>query len=210
MSGDRFSEELFEAISDIDDEFIDEADETNTDNQLIQIYSKKRNRYLMLAACFAFIVVISVPIISLMNGEFLGFATKDEATFEMPDEENFGMYEGDADSENGLLNNVEDSMNSAQSVATTSHPNIRMMVENFNGHTIYTNFYYGYILDDPAKDPQEVLSLMDVTEIREKSYYIVVVRDKRVKVYDAQTLEPLVDNEGSSVEAVALELDIAG
>lgn len=208
MSRDRFSEELFEAITDIDDELILEADETNVDNQVIQLHSKKRNRYLMIAACFAFIVVVSIPIISLMDGEFLGLATKDEAALEMSDEESFDMYKDDAES--GIVNDVADSANGSQGVATTSHPNIACIVEEFNGYTIYTNYYYGYILDDPAKDPQEVLSLMKVTEINEKSYYIVVVRDERVKVYDAKTLEPLVDNEGSSIDDVALELGIAG
>lgn len=206
MSRDRFSEELFEAITDIDDELILEADETNVDNQVIQLHSKKRNRYLMIAACFAFIVVVSIPIISLMDGEFLGLATKDEAALEMSDEESFDMYKDDAES--GIVNDVADSANGSQGVATTSHPNIACIVEEFNGYTIYTNYYYGYILDDPAKDPQEVLSLMKVTEINEKSYYIVVVRDERVKVYDAKTLEPLVDNEGSSIDVVTYELGI--
>ena len=208
MNRDRFSEGLFEAINDIDDELIMEADETNPDNQVIQFHSKKRNRYLMIAACFSFIVVVSIPIISLMNGEFIGLATKDEAALEMSDEESFDVYKDDADAENGIVNNVADSANGSQGVATTSHPNIACMVEEFNGYTIYTNYYYGYILDDPAKDPQEVLSLMKVTEINEKSYYIVVVRDKRVKVYDAKTLEPLVDNEGSSIDVVTYELGI--
>lgn len=206
MNRDRFSEELFEAITDIDDELIVEADETDVDNQVIQLHSKKRNRYLMIAACFAFIVVVSIPIISLMDGEFLGLATKDEAALEMSDEESFDMYKDDAES--GIVNDVADSANGSQSVATTSHPNIACIVEEFNGYTIYTNYYYGYILDDPAKDPQEVLSLMKVTEINEKSYYIVVVRDERVKVYDAKTLEPLVDNEGSSIDVVTYELGI--
>ena len=206
MNRDRFSEELFEAITDIDDELILEADETNVDNQVIQLHSKKRNRYLMIAACFAFIVVVSIPIISLMDGEFLGLATKDEAALEMSDEESFDMYKDDAES--GIVNDVADSANGSQGVATTSHPNIACIVEEFNGYTIYTNYYYGYILDDPAKDPQEVLSLMKVTEINEKSYYIVVVRDERVKVYDAKTLEPLVDNEGSSIDVVTYELGI--
>ncbi len=220
MSRDRFSEELFEAITDIDDSLITEAEGefllessntiSNDDSGNLKIISgvKRRNRYLMIAACFAFIVVISIPIISLMNGEFGGLATKDEAAMDIADEESFDMF-ADDDTENGVKYENADSLNSENGEHTTTHKNIQCMTEDFNGHTIHTNYYYGYILDDPAKDPQEVLSLMKVTEIREKTYYIVVVRDQRVKVYDAKTLEPLVDNEGSSVEDVALELDIA-
>lgn len=224
MNRDRFSEELFEAITDIDDFLITEAEnellsessntvpQEATGNLKVISAAKPRNRYLMLAACFAFIVVVSIPIISLMNGEFGGFATKDEASAEIADEESFGMFDNDNNgaAEDSVVNNISDSLNSENAERTTARLNVQCMTEEFNGFTIHTNYYYGYILDDPAKDPQEVLSLMRVTEIHEKSYYIVVVRDARVKVYDAKTLEPLVDNEGSSVEDVALELDIAG
>ncbi len=217
MSRDRFSEEIFEAITDIDDLLIMQAEDellveevTPSNNQVIQFSSKRRNKYLMIAACFAFIIVVSVPVISLMNGEFGGLATKDEAAMDIADEESFNMFVDEDDAENGVKYDGADSLNSENGEHTTAHKNIQCMTEEFNGNTIHTNYYYGYVLDDPAKDPQEVLSLMKVTEIREKTYYIVVVRDQRVKVYDATTLEPLVDNEGASVEDVALELGIAG
>ncbi len=205
MSRDRFSENLFEAIIDIDDVLIMEAE-----NEVIQLPSRKRNRYLMLAACFVFIVVASIPIISLMNGEFGSFATKDEAALEMgvADEDIADMYNQDADA--NVKQEISDSLNSSAENGTSTYTGLSSKTEEFNGHTIHTNYYNGYILDDQANDPQEVLSLMKVTEINEKSYYIVVVRDERVKVYDSKTLELLVDNEGASVADVALELGIAG
>lgn len=169
MSKDAFSDKLFEAITNIDDEFLIEADEENINHR-----DGKRSRILLIAACFAFTVVVAAPIIAVMNGGFGRLASKDNAF----------------------------SMAGTAEVADAA--------DEFNGYTIHMNYYDGYILDDSAKDPQEVLSLMKTTDINEKSYYIVVVRSERIKVYDAVTLELIADKEGTSVEDVALELDIAG
>lgn len=181
MSKDAFSEKLFEAITDIDDEFLIEADEENTNHR-----NRNRSHILLIAACFVFTVVVAAPIIAVMNGGFGRLASKDNA---------FSMAE------------TADGVDVAGDSANCG---IIPETDEFNGYTIHMNYYDGYILDDSTKDPQEVLSLMKTTDINEKSYYIVVVRSERIKVYDVATLELIADKEGTSVEDVALDLDIAG
>lgn len=181
MSKDAFSEKLFEAITDIDDEFLIEADEESINHR-----DRYRNRILLIAACFAFTVVVAAPIIAVMNGGFGRLASNDNA---------FSMAE---------------TVDVADVADDSANGGIIPETDEFNGYTIHMNYYDGYILDDPEKDPQEVLSLMKTTDINEKSYYIVVVRSERIKVYDAETLELIADKEGTSLADVALELDIAG
>lgn len=203
MNNDRFSETLFEAITEIDDEFIIEAEAAcpPKSEKVFHLRNPMKNRFLMMAACFVFIVVASVPAITFLSGGFKNSAAKDAASVV-----GFNDFNSDsAEPEKEIGEAIEDSINFPVEASKISSK-----TEEFNGCIIHMNYYDGYVLDDSSKDPQEVLSLMEITEINEKDYYIAVVRSERVMVYDAETLELLADNDGTSVDDVALELGIAG
>lgn len=202
MNSGRFSEILFEAITETDDEFIIEAEAACSRNseKISYMRNPTKNRFLMTAACFVFIVAASVPAVMFFSGDFKNFAAKDAECIAEFDDFDSDIAEPEIEIEAA----IEDSINSSEEGSE-----IISKTEEFNGYIIHMNYYNGYALDDPSKDPKELLSLMKITEINEKDYCIVAVRNERIKVYDAETLELLADNEGTSVNDVALELGIA-
>lgn len=230
---DNFSEKIMLALTDIDDSFIQEAAPVeNMDDSFVQESKsverqdgtvqisgadmirthKHAKKILLLAACFILIVTAVVPFIGSMEKTKGSDGIKD-----LNDDNAFGASYGTV--EEGRLD-----------AADTESDNDKAL----GGCMLTTNRYKGHELDDIAKDPQGVLSQMATSTAPEgfhisnpndtatvyaegkvvKSVYIVAISNSTVgeiiRVYDASTLELLLEAPGNDVEDILLELGMAG
>ena len=178
-----------------------------------KVHKMRRRNYIIAAACFAVIVVVSVPFIGqLMNNSL-------KSSDSLNDNSGFfsNKFTSDELAESAELEEPVKGDGAPALNATSGRVenDITIDVKEFNGITVKMNTYSGYILDNASMDPQEVLSLMEASNLdggAGRQTYVVHVTNADNEyyiAYDKRTLAPLTEKL-SSFNDLALELGIAG
>lgn len=221
----ELSEKIYSAITNIDDSLIEEAENytepQTTDNAVAESEisrstpeqanpgapekkHKKPKKYILMAACFAIVVIIAIPVISK-------FAVSSPEKSNTPENSIYDEYAKDNGksrdlTDNGKASNDKNTESETVQSATSNGP-----IEEKNGLTL--NSYTGHGLDGSSYGTKEIFSTMKSSILPTYGEcYIVAVNNETtgevIKIFSATGYELKMAFAGNSLDDVLERIDI--